>query len=96
VRFCHRRFHNAPLMLKKLTPRNKSGSKSTTTHPPDMNPRALEIMRVALEKISAIHRTTGAPVQDHDPEELLEKLDFAVTTAREALDRAAMPGESLN
>ncbi|PWU19842.1 MAG: hypothetical protein C5B50_05280 [Verrucomicrobia bacterium] len=61
-----------------------------------MNPRALEIMRVALERISSIHKPTGAPVEDYDPEELLEKLDFAVATARDALDRAAMPGESLN
>jgi hypothetical protein len=61
-----------------------------------MNPRALEIMRVALERISSIHQPTSAPVQQYDPEELLEKLDFAVITARDALDRAAMPGESLN
>ena len=53
-------------------------------------------MRIALERITAIHKTTSAPVENYDPEELLEKLDFAVTTAREALDRAAMPGESLN
>lgn len=53
-------------------------------------------MRVALERISSIHKPTGAPVEDYDPEELLEKLDFAVATARDALDRAAMPGESLN
>ena len=61
-----------------------------------MNPRALEIMREALESISAIHRPTKAPVEQYDPEELLEKLDFAVITAREALDLATMPGESLN
>jgi len=53
-------------------------------------------MRTALESISSIHHATSAPVEDYDPEELLEKLDFAVITAREALDRAAMPGESLN
>jgi hypothetical protein len=34
--------------------------------------------------------------EEYDLEELLEKLDFAVVTAREALVRAAMPGESLN
>ena len=53
-------------------------------------------MRVALERISSIHKPTSASVEEYDPEELLEKLDFAVATAREALDRAAMPGESLN
>jgi len=35
-------------------------------------------------------------VEQYDPEELLEKLDFVVATARQALDRAAMPGECLN
>ncbi len=61
-----------------------------------MNPQAIDIMHVALEKISSIHKPTSAPVEEYDPEELLEKLDFAVTTAREALDRAAMPGECQN
>jgi hypothetical protein len=61
-----------------------------------MNARTLETMRVALEKISSIHRPTAAPAENYDPEELLEKLDFAVITAREALDRAALPGESQN
>jgi predicted signal transduction protein with EAL and GGDEF domain len=61
-----------------------------------MNPQALKIMREALERISAIHKTTSAPAEEHDREELLEKLDFAVITAREALDRAAMPGECQN
>lgn len=61
-----------------------------------MNSRALKIMQVALERISAIHNPTSAPVVKYDKEELLEKLDFVVTTAREALDRAAMPGESMN
>ena len=36
------------------------------------------------------------PVEQYDPEELLEKLDFAVITARNALDRAALPGDSQN
>ncbi len=53
-------------------------------------------MRVALERFSAIQQPTSAPVEQCDPEELLETLDFAVITAREALDRAAMPGEALN
>ena len=53
-------------------------------------------MREALEKISAIHKPTSAPAEEYDREELLEKLDFAVITAREALDRAAMPGECQN
>jgi hypothetical protein len=53
-------------------------------------------MRHALETISSIHRPTSAPVEQYDPEELLEKLDFAVITAREALDRAALAGESQN
>jgi len=53
-------------------------------------------MREALERISAIHQPSKDPVERYDPEELLEKLDFAVITAREALDRAVMPGESLN
>ena len=53
-------------------------------------------MREALEKISSVHKPTKDPVEKYDPEELLEKLDFAVVTAREALDRAAIPGESLN
>jgi hypothetical protein len=61
-----------------------------------MHPQALEIMRVALERISSIHQPTSTPAENYDPEELLEKLDFVVTTAREALDRAAIPGESLN
>jgi hypothetical protein len=61
-----------------------------------MNPRTLQIMREALERICAIHGPTKAPAEQYDPEELLEKLDFAVITAREALDRAALPGESLN
>lgn len=61
-----------------------------------MNPRAIEIMREALENISSIHKTTKDPVEKYDPEELLEKLDFAVITARNALDRAVMPGEMQN
>jgi len=61
-----------------------------------MNPQSLEIMRAALERISAIHKPTSDPAEQSDLEETLEKLDFAVVTAREALDRAAMPGESLN
>jgi hypothetical protein len=61
-----------------------------------MNPRAPEIMREALQRISAIHQPTKAPAEKYDLEELLEKLDFAVVTARGALDRAAIPGESLN
>jgi hypothetical protein len=61
-----------------------------------MNPRAFQIMRQALERISAIHRPTRAPAEEYDLEELLEKLDFATITAREALDRAAMPGECQN
>ena len=61
-----------------------------------MNPQALNIMREALERISAIHKPTSAPAEECDHEELLEKLDFAVITAREALDRAAMPGECQN
>jgi hypothetical protein len=61
-----------------------------------MNSQALKIMREALERISAIHKPTSAPAEGYDREELLEKLDFAVVTAREALDRAAMPGECQN
>ena len=57
-----------------------------------MNPRAVEIMREALE----IHQPTRDPAEKYDPEELLEKLDFAVITARNALDRAVMPGECQN
>ncbi len=53
-------------------------------------------MRAALERISAIHQPTKTPVEQYDPEELLEKLDFAVVTARETLDRAVMPGVSEN
>jgi len=53
-------------------------------------------MRKALETISAIHKPTKDPVEQYDPEELLEKLDFAVITAHDALDRAVMPGKSLN
>jgi hypothetical protein len=62
----------------------------------DMNSQGLEIMRVALERISSIHRPTSAPVEQNDPEELLEKLDFAAITARQALDRAALPDECEN
>jgi hypothetical protein len=61
-----------------------------------MNPRALEIMREALTRISAVNKPTQAPAEQYDVEELLEQLDFAVVTAREALDRAALPGECLN
>ena len=61
-----------------------------------MNPKAVEIMREALEKIASIHKPTNDPAEKYDPEEVLEKLDFAVITARNALDRAAMPGESQN
>jgi hypothetical protein len=61
-----------------------------------MDPQALEIMRVALKRISSIHKATNAQVEDYVTEELLERLDFAVATAREALDRAAMPGECQN
>ncbi len=61
-----------------------------------MNPRAVEIMREALEKITSIHKPTKDPVEKYDPEELLEMLDFAVITARNALDRAVMPGECQN
>jgi hypothetical protein len=61
-----------------------------------MNPQAVEIMREALEKISSIHRPTSDSADKHNLEEVLEKLDFAVVTARNALDRAAMPGESQN
>ncbi len=61
-----------------------------------MNPRAIEIMKEALEKISSIHQLTSDPAEKYDLEEILEKLDFAVITARNALDRAAMPGEALN
>lgn len=53
-------------------------------------------MREALERISAIHKPTQAPAEEYDLEEIVEKLDFAVITAREALDRAVMPGEALN
>ena len=61
-----------------------------------MNTRAPEIMRKALERISAIHKPTSAPAEKYDPEELLQKLEFAVITAREALDRAAIPDEVQN
>ena len=47
-------------------------------------------MREALEKISSIHQPTKDPVDKYDPEEILEKLDFTVITARNALDRALM------
>jgi hypothetical protein len=50
-----------------------------------MNPQAVEIMREALEKISSIHQPTSDPVEKYDPEEVLEKLDFAVITARNAV-----------
>ncbi len=61
-----------------------------------MNPRAVEIMKEALEKICSIHKPTSDPADKYDLAETLEKLDFAVVTAREALERAAMPGEMLN
>ena len=61
-----------------------------------MNPRAIQIMREALERISSIHEPTKDPVEKYDPEELLEKLDFAVITAGNALDLAVMPGEMQN
>ena len=80
------------LLANRFTAAHTPPSKQTT----QMNPQALEIMRVALERISAIHKPTSTPADEHDLEETLEKLDFAVITAREALDRAAMPGECLN
>jgi hypothetical protein len=58
-----------------------------------MNAQAVKIMREALEKIASIHTPTNDPVEKHDHEELVEKLDFAVITARNALDRAVIPGE---
>ena len=61
-----------------------------------MNPQALYIMREALERISAVHRPTCAPAEQFDSEEILEKFGFAVITACEVLDRAAMPGECHN
>jgi hypothetical protein len=61
-----------------------------------MNPKAVEIMREALEKISSIHQPTSEQAEKYDLEEVLEKLDFAVITARNALDRAAIPGEWQN
>jgi hypothetical protein len=61
-----------------------------------MNPKAVEIMREALEKISSIHQPTSEQAEKYDLEEVLEKLDFAVITARNALDRAAIPGECQN
>ena len=61
-----------------------------------MNPRAVEIMREALEKISSTRQPTSDPAEKYDLEELLEKLDFAVITARNALDRAVIPGEWQN
>ena len=61
-----------------------------------MNPKAVEIMREALEKIASIHKPTNDPAEKYDPEEVLEKLDFAFITARNALDRAAIPGEWQN
>jgi len=53
-------------------------------------------MKEALEKICSIHKPTSDPADKYDLAETLEKLDFAVVTAREALERAAMPGEMLN
>ena len=53
-------------------------------------------MRLALERISAIHKPTSTPAEEYDLEETVQKLDFAVIIAREALDRAAMPGDALN
>jgi hypothetical protein len=53
-------------------------------------------MREALERISAIHQPTKAPAEEYDLEEMVEKLDFAVITARKALDQAVMLGEALN
>ena len=54
-------------------------------------------MREALERISAIHKPTSTPAEQYDLEEVVEKLDFAVITAREALDRAfKMPDGSQN
>jgi len=61
-----------------------------------MNPKALEIMREALERTSSIHRPTSAPAETFDLEATVETLDFAVITTREALDRASMPGNGQN
>lgn len=61
-----------------------------------MNPKAPEIMREALERNSSIHRRTIAPAETLGLEETVEKLYFAVITAREALNRASMPGNWLD
>jgi hypothetical protein len=61
-----------------------------------MNPQAVEIMREALEKIASIRKPTNDPAEKYDPEEVLETLDFAFITTRNALDRAAIPGECQN
>ena len=82
-----------PLLLSDFT---SNSTQDCEKNKHAMNPRAIEIMREALEKISSIHQPTSDPVGKYDPEELLEKLDFAVITAREALDRAVMPGECQN
>jgi len=52
--------------------------------------------RSARHSSEPIHKPSKDPVERYDPEEILEKLDFAVVTARETLDRAALPGEFLN
>jgi hypothetical protein len=57
---------------------------------------ALQIMREALERISASQQPASSPAEKHDLEAMVEKLDFAVITARQALDSAAMPDETLN
>jgi len=69
---------------------------SAWLHSGPMNANALQTMREALEKISAIHQPTSSPADNYDLEEVVEKLDFAVITARQALDRAALPDTTLN
>jgi hypothetical protein len=49
-----------------------------------------------LEKIAFIRQPTKDPAEKYDVEEILEKLDFVVITARNALDRAVMSGECQN
>jgi hypothetical protein len=54
------------------------------------------ILSQIIVKRNTIHQPTSDPADKYDLEEVLEKLDFAVITARNALDRAAIPGESQN
>jgi hypothetical protein len=60
------------------------------------NPRVADSRASVRRALIRLRRVFGQRPFGSITTELLEKLDFAVATAREALDRAAMPGKCQN